>query len=158
MFRKMRRFNQQIPQEQCVKILKKEPRGVLAVHGEDGYPYAFPINYVYDEENGKIYFHCAALGHKIDAIQRDPKVSFCVYDKGYKKEGDWAWNITSVIIFGHIRCIEDPQEIRNRVYQLGLKYYPTPESVDEEMKKVGSRVLALELTMDHVTGKRVNES
>lgn len=158
MFRKMRRFNQQLTDEECIAILKSEPRGVLAVKGEDGYPYALPIDYYYDDENGKIYFHCAKEGHKIDALRADNRVSFCVYDKGFKKEGDWALNIKSVIIFGKINFAEDMDETIKRVRRLALKYYPTPEAVEEEIEKAGRRVQILELEIDHITGKLVNES
>ena len=101
MFRKMRRFKQQLSEQECVEILEREPRGVMAVHGEDGYPYAFPMNYIYMD--GKLYFHCAKEGHKLDALKADNRVSFCVMDKGYRKDGDWALNIKSVIIFGRIK-------------------------------------------------------
>ncbi|MBQ7167600.1 MAG: pyridoxamine 5'-phosphate oxidase family protein, partial [Treponema sp.] len=96
MFRQMRRFGQQVASEKCVEILKNEWRGVLALLGDDGYPYTVPMDFFYDEDDGKIYFHCAKEGHKIDAIEKCDKASFCVMDQGFKKEGDWALNITSV--------------------------------------------------------------
>jgi len=80
---------------------------VLAVNGDDGYPYALPINFYFDEENEKIYFHSGKVGHKLDAIASSDKVSFCVYDKGYHKDGHWSLNIRSVIIFGRIHIMED---------------------------------------------------
>lgn len=156
MFRKMRRFNQQLTEEECAGILKTEPRGVLAVHGEDGYPYAFPMDYIY--MNGKIYFHCAKEGHKIDAISADSRVSFCVMDKGFKKDGDWAFNIKSVIIFGKIKTVEDADEVVKIARSLGLKYYPTAQEVEAEIEKAIDRVRILELSIDHMTGKLVNES
>ena len=88
MFRKMRRFKQELSKEECMEILKNEPRGVLSVLGDDGYPYGMPVTHWYNEKNGKIYFHGAKSGHKIDAIKNCDKVSFCVYDKGYRKEND----------------------------------------------------------------------
>ena len=99
----MRRFKQQITQEECIEVLKNAPRGVLSVHGEDGYPYGLPISHWYNEEDGKLYFHGAKAGHKLDAIRANDKVSFCVMDEGYREEGDWALNIKSVIIFGRIK-------------------------------------------------------
>ncbi len=155
-FRKMRRFKQALPYEECEEILRGEPRGVLSVLGENGYPYGFPMDFVY--EDGKLYFHCAKVGHKLDALRACDRVSFCVMDQGYRKEGDWALNIRSVIIFGRIRFIEDPEETIERVRHLGLKYYPTRESVEEEIRQAGARVQILELTIDHMTGKLVNES
>ena len=90
MFRKMRRSPQALTQEEIVDLLKNETRGVLSVQGDDGYPYGFPINHYYDEETGQIYFHGANFGHHIDALKRDPKVSFCVYGQDFVREGEWA--------------------------------------------------------------------
>ncbi|MBL7574579.1 hypothetical protein SAMN00017477_1781 [Peptoniphilus asaccharolyticus DSM 20463] len=157
-FRKMRRSAQQLSNEECIEILKREPRGVLAVVGDEDYPYALPLDFVYEEENGKIYFHCAKVGYKLDALRNNNKVSFCVYDEGFRKEGDWALNIKSIIIFGKIKFIEDQEETIERVRKLALKYYPTAEAVEEEIVKAGSRVQMLELTIEHMTGKLVNES
>lgn len=157
-FRKMRRSAQQLSNEECIEILKREPRGVLAVIGDEDYPYALPLDFVYEEENGKIYFHCAKVGYKLDALRNNNKVSFCVYDEGFRKEGDWALNIKSIIIFGKIKFIEDQEETIERVRKLALKYYPTAEAVEEEIVKAGSRVQMLELTIEHMTGKLVNES
>ena len=78
MFREVARKNQRLEIPQIVKILNNEKRGVLSVHGENGYPYGLPINYWYNEENGYIYFHSGTKGHKTDAINADNKVSFCV--------------------------------------------------------------------------------
>ena len=156
MFRKMRRFNQGLSEEACVSILKAQPRGILAVRGEDGYPYALPLDYIYMD--GRLYFHCAKEGHKLDAIAADDRVSFCVMDEGFRKEGEWALNISSVIIFGRVRNIEDSAETVRIVRQLALKYYTTPEAAEEEVRKAAARVQILELTIDHMTGKLVNES
>lgn len=156
MFRNMRRVKQQLSQEECIDILKNEPRGVLAIHGEDGYPYALPMNHIYLD--GKLYFHCSKQGHKIDALEANPKVSFCVMDKGFRNEGDWALNIKSVIIFGTIEKVIDQDKALNIIRQLGLKHYPTAESVEEGIRKSFDHVQLLELTIDHMTGKLVNES
>ena len=156
MFRKMRRFKQEITEQECTNILKEQPRGVLAVYGEDGYPYAFPMDYIYMDK--KLYFHCSKEGHKLDAIAADNRVSFCVMDEGFRKDGDWALNIRSIIIFGRVKRIDDADETLKIVRQLGLKYYPTAESVEEEIRKAIARVQILELSIDHMTGKLVNES
>ncbi|MGI6203963.1 MAG: pyridoxamine 5'-phosphate oxidase family protein [Anaerovoracaceae bacterium] len=155
MFREMRRFRQLITKEACEKVLENEPRGVLSVHGEDGYPYGLPINFVYDD--GKIYFHSANSGHKIDALKKDPRVSFCVYDEGYVTEGKLGLNIRSVIIFGRIRFITDIEEAKEKLRILGLKYH-SEDYIKDEVEKQASVVQMLELTIDHMTGKIVNES
>lgn len=156
MFRRMRRIKQEIPEQECIDILRKQPRGVLAVYGENGYPYAFPMDYIYMDE--KIYFHSAKEGHKLDAIAVNNRVSFCVMDEGFRKEGEWALNIRSVVIFGRVKRIDDADETLKIARQLGLKYYQTAESVEEEIRKAIARVLILELSIEHMTGKLVNES
>ncbi len=79
MFREIRRKRQALSKEEISSVLYRGTSGVLALAGDDNYPYAVPISYVYDGE--KIYFHCAKSGHKLDAIQRNEKVSFCVIDQ-----------------------------------------------------------------------------
>ncbi len=154
----MRRFKQQLSDEQCAEVLKKAPRGVLSVLGEDDYPYGMPMNYYFDEEERKIYFHGAHEGHKIDALKRHEKVSFCVCNEGFRKEDDWALNISSVICFGRISFVEDREKAIEKVREIALKYYPTVESAEKEVRKDGARAQMLELTIEHMTGKLVNES
>lgn len=156
--RKMRRFKQQLSQEECIKVLKEEPRGVLSVLGEDGYPYGMPLDQFYDESDGKIYFHCARSGHKLDAIKKYDKVSFCVMDKGYRKPGEWALNIKSVIVFGHIKIVEDKEQQLQICTKLAHKFTDDEEYIAHELKHSGPAVCCLELTPDVITGKLVNES
>lgn len=158
MFRPMRRFRRQLTEAQCAEVLRTAPRGVLAVSGDDGYPYALPMDYYPDEESGNLYFHCAREGHKLDAIRRSDKVSFCVMDEGFRREGEWALNIRSVIVFGRLRIVEDRAKALDMVRRLGLRYYPNAEDVEKEMQQAADRVLCLELTSEHITGKIVNES
>ncbi|MBR2576711.1 MAG: pyridoxamine 5'-phosphate oxidase family protein [Firmicutes bacterium] len=158
MFRKMRRFKQEISREECIEVLKNEPRGVLSVLGDDDYPYGLPVSHYYDEETGNIYFHCAAVGHKIDAIAKHDKVSFCVMDKGYRKEGDWALNIKSVIAFGRAKLLEDRARVHEVCGMLTRKFTDDPEYLEKELRINGDRVQVVEITVEHMTGKLVNES
>lgn len=155
MFRKMRRFKQQLPEAQCVEILKSEPRGVLAVLGDEGYPYAVPLDFIY--KDGKLFFHSAMEGHKVDALRACDKASFCVMDQGEPVEGDWALWFNSVICFGRVRLVEDREETIRIARDLGLKYYPNEQDVEDEIRKDGHRVLCMELTIEHMTGKHVHE-
>lgn len=158
MFPAMRRWKQQLTQQECVALLKQEPRGVLSLMGEDGYPYGLPISYWYCEADGKIYFHGAKSGHKINAIQRCDKASFCVYDQGFQREGEWALNIKSVIVFGRIQPVEDAQKNEEICRNLSAKFTDDPAYVQWELENSGSNVLCLALTPEHMTGKLVNES
>lgn len=157
MFRKMRRHKQQVSEKECLEILKTARRGVLSVIGDDGYPYGIPMDFYYDEADGRIYFHCAKQGHKIDAIRSCSKVCFTTWNKGFQKDGDWAWNVTSVVVFGHAELPDDRKLTYDKVLQLGLKYYPDPAEAEEEMRMAADRVQLIALTIEHMTGKLVNE-
>lgn len=158
MFRKTLRPKQQLPESECIEILKSQPRGVLSVQGDDGYPYGLPIDYWYCEENGKLYFHCGKTGHKIDAIKKHDKVSFCVCDQGCRKDGDWALTIRSVIVFGRIRILADQSRAIEITRSLSKKYTSDTEYIEDEIRKYADGVLCLELTMEHMTGKSVHEA
>lgn len=158
MFREMRRAKQQLGKDECVEILLKEWRGILSVYGEDGYPYGLPMNFYYDEESEKLYFHSGMKGHKIDALMRDNRVSFCVYDKGFRKKGDWALNIKSVIIFGKIKFVEDESLREEVMRKFGLKFDPDPLNVEDTIKRMLRVTKVMELSIDHMTGKLCNES
>ena len=158
MFRKMRRFKQQITDAECIEILKNTKRGVLSLLGEDGYPYGIPIDHWYCVEDGRIYFHGAKEGHKIDAIKACDKASYCVYDEGFRKEGEWALNITSVITFGRIRLVEDEDTARKICTELVKKFTDDEDYLEKELQNAFPRVQCLELIPEHMTGKLVNES
>ncbi len=156
MFRPMRRTKQEISREECERLLTEEKRAVLSVNGDGGYPYGVPINFYYDRETGKIYFHCAKAGHKLDAITADDKVCLTVYNTGYRKE-DWSYHVTSVIVFGRAKVMTDEALMREKIRLFGMKYYPSAEEVDEEIRKDFARVNLIEITVDHMTGKHVHE-
>ena len=158
MFRKMRRFKQQITDAECIEILKNTKRGVLSLLGEDGYPYGIPIDHWYCVEDGRIYFHGAKEGHKIDAIKACDKASYCVYDEGYRKEGEWALNIKSVVTFGRIRLVEDEDTARKICTELVRKFTDDQDYLEKELQNAFPRVQCLELIPEHMTGKLINES
>ncbi len=158
MFRRMRRFKQQISDEECKKILETEKRAAFSVIGDDGYPYTVPINFYYDENDKKIYFHGAKEGHKIDAMKKCNKVCFTVWNQGFKKEGRWEWNSTSVVVFGKVELVADKNVAEDRLRRLAIKYYPTMDEVEEEMKSsAANRVQMFEIEIEQMTGKLVNE-
>lgn len=156
MFRKMRRFKQQISEEECIRILKEQPRGVLSMIGDDGYPYGIPLDHWYS--GNKLYFHGAKVGHKMDAITAFDKVSYCVMDEGFRRDGEWALNIKSVVVFGRIRVVEDEAKKREICTNLVRKFTDDEEYLQKELTNAFSRVNCLELTIEHMTGKLVNES
>ncbi len=158
MFREMRRFKQQISEDECIRILKEQPRGILSMHGDDGYPYGIPMDHWYSEADGCLYFHCAKEGKKIDSVKRDDKVSYCVYDQGFRREGEWALNINSVVVFGRMRIVEDEDKKREICTNLCRKFTDDEDYLKKEMTNAFPRVCCLELSIEHMTGKLVNES
>lgn len=158
MFRELQRKNKQISMEECKEVLKKETRGVLSVLGEDDYPYGMPMNHWYNEEDGKIYFHCGKFGHRLDALKKSDKVSFCVYDKGYREDGDWALMVKSVIVFGRMEVIDDMEIIIDISRKLSYKFTQDEEYIQNEIDKYAEATLLLQLTPEHICGKLVTES
>ncbi len=158
MFRKMRRFKQQVSEEEVIRVLKEGKRAAFSMHGEDGYPYTIPINYVYNEENNRIYFHGAKEGHKMDALQKDNRVCFTVWDEGYQTPDSWEYNVTSVIAFGKIHFVQEQDVHIAMLRKLAEKYYPSQEEVEHEMQSSGvGRAQLFEIEIEHITGKLVNE-
>ena len=157
MFREMRRKKQLLSKEEIADILNKGMSGVLALAGDDDYPYAVPISYVYDDN--KLYFHCAKSGHKLDAIQRNAKVSFCVIDQDKIVPEEYTTYFRSVIAFGQIKVMEDEQEKRTAIEKLAIKY--APEDSAASRKKAIDRewtpLCMLEMRIDHITGKEAIE-
>ena len=157
-FREMMRYKQQLPHEECILILKEELRGVLSVLGDDDYPYGMPLNHYYCEEDGKLYFHSGKKGHRTDAMHRHDKASFCVYDNGFRKEGEWALNIKSVIVFGRIEFIEDQETINRMAEKLSRKFTDDDNYIKTEIERSGPGTLMFALVPEHMSGKIVNES
>lgn len=157
MFREMRRTKQQVSEERCREVLRNEKRAVLSVAGEDGYPYGVPVNYYYDEDENTIYLHGAMAGHKLDAIKKNDKVCFTVWDEGYLTDDDWAYNVTSVIAFGRAELLSDIEKATEKIRLMGYKYYPEKEAVEEEIRESMHHTQIIGIHIDHMTGKLVNE-
>ena len=152
----MRRQRQQLSDEESIGILQKATSGTLALLGDGGYPYAVPISYVYDD--GKLYFHSALSGHKVDAIRACDKASFCVIDQDNVKPAEYTTYFRSVIAFGRIHIVEDEEEKRSIARTLGNRYNPNQEeSLRKELEHGLSRMLAIRLDIEHLTGKEAIE-
>ena len=157
MFREMRRKKQILSNKENMELLEKGTSGVLALLGDNGYPYAVPISYVYD--NSKIYFHGAKVGHKIDAIRKCRKASFCVIDQDEIFPEKYTTYFKSVIVFGKIRILEDENEIREAIERLAMKYHPTDsiENRNQEIAREWKALCMMELSVEHMTGKEAIE-
>jgi nitroimidazol reductase NimA-like FMN-containing flavoprotein (pyridoxamine 5'-phosphate oxidase superfamily) len=152
----MRRKRQQLTEEKSIGILQKSTAGTLALLGDNGYPFAVPISYVYAE--GKLYFHSALSGHKVDAIRNCDKASFCVINKDDVQPAKYTTFFRSVIAFGRIHIIEDEQEKLETARLLGDRYNPNQEeALQKELEKGLSRMMMIRFDIEHLTGKQAIE-
>lgn len=155
MFREMRRKKQALSEEECIDILINEPRGVLAVLGDNDYPYAVPLSHAYID--GKIYFHGTKKeSHLRDSIKKHDKVSFCVMDKGVKSDS-WWYTFRSVIVFGKMKTIDDKDVKIEKLTHFGNKFFPTEEETKLEIDKLLDVTELYEITIEHMSGKIVKE-
>ena len=155
-FREMRRKRQQLSEEESIGILQKATAGTLALLGDNGYPYAVPISFVYHE--GKLYFHSALSGHKVDAIRNCDKASFCVIAQDDVQPKQYTTFFRSVIAFGRIHIIEDEAEKLATARMLGNRYNPNDdESLQKELESGLARMLMIRFDIEHLTGKEAIE-
>lgn len=155
MFREMRRNKQQLDAAECERILNERSVAVLALCGDDGYPYSVPVNYTYS--GGKIIFHCAKTGHKLDAIRRSDKVSLCVIDKDDVVPDELTSYYRSVIVFGRARILEDTEEIRRAAEVFTYKYSSEPEAVPDYVELSMPALSCVEISPEHISGKESKE-
>ena len=155
-FRPMRRNRQQLSREECERILGRSTSGVLALAGDGGYPYTVPLSYVYAD--GAIIFHSAVQGHKVDAIKRDSRCSFCVIEQDEIRPAEFTTYFRSVIAFGRIHILEDADEKVQALRLLGRRYSPDDEpGLQHEIDKSMHHVLLLRLDIEHLSGKEAIE-
>ncbi len=157
MFRPIRKKKNDIGIEATEQLLLHCRRGVLAMAGIEGYPYAVPINYVYDKEAQKIYFHGARAGHKVEALRACDKVCFTVYGNETIREEAWAPFMQSAVVFGRCRLMENSPEAMARLKQFAMKYYLEEQLADEEIAQAGKAAQMFEIEIEHLSGKEVQE-
>ncbi len=152
MFRPMRRKKQLLPEAETIAMLESCSSGVLALHGDDGYPYAVPLSFAH--EDGKLFFHSAVAGHKLDALKRSDKASFCVIASDDIVPEKFTTHFQSAIAFGRVRVVTDVAEKRHALMLLAEKYSPEHLDVaDSEIDGDWKRVSVIELAIEHLTGK-----
>lgn len=157
MFRNIRKKQNEISLTSAKALLSKERRGVLAVNGDDGYPYGMPINYIYSEEDGRIYFHGSRAGHKVDSIKKSDKVCFTVYGNETIKDEPWAPYVQSAVVFGRCTLVTDQDRAIELCRKFANKYYPDPALVEEELAISGRAVQMFEIEVEYISGKEVQE-
>jgi nitroimidazol reductase NimA-like FMN-containing flavoprotein (pyridoxamine 5'-phosphate oxidase superfamily) len=156
MFREMRRKKQLLSEEETIGVFNSCTSGVLAVTGDDDYPYAVPLSYTF--KDGKLFFHCAKTGHKIDGIKRNDKVSFTVIDKDEIIQKTFTTHFRSATAFGRARILTEDAERREALEALVKKY--SPDYVKEGQKEIEGDwnvVCVVELKIEYMTGKAAIE-
>lgn len=154
MFRKIRKIKNEIDKDAVDSLLHSCRRGVLSMNGDDGYPYSIPINYYYDEANQKIYFHGAKAGYKVDCLNKCDKVCFTVFGNESIKDLAWAPYVQSVVVFGRCHLIDTDNEVLKTFV---MKYYPSVDVADKAIEEGVEFVQMYEITIEHKSGKQVQE-
>ena len=150
MFRSIRKKKNEISIDAAKELLRCSRRGVLAVNGDDGYPYAVPINYLYQEDENKIIFHGAKAGYKVDCLKACDKVCFTVYGNENTKEESWAPFLQSMVVFGRCHLVENQEDKIELVKKFAMKYYPDEKMVEEEVASSGRAVQMFEIEIEHI--------
>ena len=157
MFRSIRRNKNEISIDEAKELLRCSRRGILAVNGDNGYPYGIPINYLYDADAHKIIFHGAKVGYKVDCLKVCDKVCFTVCGNESIKGESWALFLQSVVVFGRCHLVENQKDTIKLVKKFAMKYYPDEETVDAVMASSGRAVQMFEIDIEHLSGKEVQE-
>ena len=158
MFKPIRKKINEIDHSAVEALLQSNRRGIIAMNGDEGYPYAIPINYFYDCVGQKIYFHGAKAGHKVDALKTSDKVCFTVYGNERIDESEsWAPYVQSVVVFGRCRLLEAGLESIERLKEFAMKYYPDETLADEQIARNGRATQMFEITIEHMSGEQVQE-
>lgn len=156
-FRRIRKKRNEIGIDTAKDLLAHARRGVLAVNGDDGYPYAIPINFLYDRERNQIIFHGAKAGHKVESLKKSDKVCFTVYGNETIRDEPWAPYLESTVVFGRCHLIDGLEENIRYVRQFAMKYYPDSDLIEEEIDKAGRAVQMFVIDIEHLSGKEVQE-
>ncbi len=148
----MRRSRQQLPENEAEEILKQGTSGVLSLVDENGAPYGVPLSYVYAE--GKIIFHCAPEGRKLDCISHDPRASFCVIGADEIIPERYTTHYRSVIVRGRMEVVAEREEKLRLVALLAEKYRPGfPDAARQSAACCLDQMNVCVLLPDEITGK-----
>ena len=159
MFRPMVRQSKQLSKEDCISVLREQKRGVLSVNGDDGYPYAAPINYYYNQEDGCLYFHTGKRteSHRTESLAKSDKVCFCVTEQGTPIPGDWALLVRSVVVFGRVEMVHDVERVVHICTAMSRQFTSDQAFIQREIDRFAKGTLLLKLTPEHMCGKRLQE-
>ncbi len=157
-FRPVRRSERQITADQIERILMTSEIGYLGVLGDNRYPYVIPLGFCYDNSKGRIYFHSALAGHKLDAIKEHAKVCFSVVGPTTVLPDDFSLAYESVVVFGKAHVV-DGVEKRQLLQKMFDKYFlgKGKVSVQEGLEYIDENIdktIVVGIDIEHMTGKK----
>ena len=155
MFREIRRKKQLLSAEDTRAVMDRCTAGTLACMGDEGFPYSVPLSYIY--HNDKIYFHSAKAGHKVDAIMKEPKVSFSVIDEDTIVSAEYTSYFRSVIAFGQARIVEGDEWVEG--FKALVEKYSGDQPEEAKLKEIMGckESLTIAIDIEHITGKEALE-
>ena len=152
MFREMRRGKQLLSMEDITAVMDRCTNGVLACLGDEDYPYAVPLYF-----KDKIYFHSAKAGHKIDAVMKNPKVSFSVIDEDTIVSEKYTTYFRSVIVFGKARIVEGDERLE--AFEAWVEKYSADQPEEAKHQEIVgcTQAYIIAIDVEHITGKEALE-
>jgi nitroimidazol reductase NimA-like FMN-containing flavoprotein (pyridoxamine 5'-phosphate oxidase superfamily) len=152
MFRPIRLKDRAVDDEKAIEIITKGSYGVLSTIGEDGYPYGVPLNYTYYDKC--ICFHCAQEGHKLENIDFNKNVSFCVVTKSDVLSNEFDTDYESAIAFGKATVVTDGSEKKAILLSVLNKYSADYlKAGNNYMKKYWDETRVIKMKIEHLSGK-----
>ena len=153
----MRRSDRQQDRAFALALMDRCTHGVMAIHTGEDMPYCLPLTFV--RVGDDLYFHCAREGHKLDAIRREARASFCVVDRDDVKPAEYTSYFRSVIIFGRVRVLEDEAQKRAAIELLARRYFPedSAENRRRAIEREWAGLCMLEMDIEHMSGKEAKE-
>lgn len=152
MMHDMRRIDRSVSETEAREIMTRADHGFLATVGEDGWPYAVPVNHVLAGE--LLYFHCALSGHKLENLAQEPRVAFSAVASAEILPKEVTTRYESAIVFGRASVVEDPLEKRQALELLGLRFCAGFEAeIQEEIRKDGPKTIVVRIRIERITGK-----
>lgn len=155
MFREMRRRRQQLERGECETILHDATSGVLSLAGDEGYPYGVPLSHAYID--GKLVFHGALEGHKMEAIRANPRACYTVVQRDSVVPEEYTTYFRSVIAFGRMRELEGDEKHETLVL-LGERFWPSHlTECEAEIAGRLDHMAVFVMDIEHLSGKQAKE-
>ncbi len=157
MFEEVRKKHRALSRDEALRILSETRRGVLSLVRDDGYPYGVPINHYFDPEAMKIYFHGDLRGSRISCAEREQRASYCAFQERKTEEKHWYKTFESVIVFGKLSFISERERKAEIVRKLTRGFTEDMKQFEEEIERGIGRTSVIEMSIEHITGKFIEE-